>query len=330
MVQAATSRDPFLVSMRFPRDFRPDAESWAHLLASDDRFRIPVRVRIDALAYNIHGQYNTALGSTALFNNTGYYNTAVGSHALQNDGGDNFNTAVGDGSLQELIGTGSSGNNTAIGYQSLNQLATGTLNVAVGDSAGIAYTSGESSNIVIGRAGVASESNTIRIGTDGGATPPAGTQNSVFIAGIVDQTETSMPVYVDASGHLGVTVSSQRFKKDIQDMGASNEAILALHPVTFRYKTESEEHSEHFGLIAEQVAKVSPDLVVHDKDGQVLTVRYDAVNAMLLNEFQKQHAQVVEQATTISAQQKEIEDQKAQVAALAAQFAELKKEMEQK
>jgi Chaperone of endosialidase len=124
---------------------------------------------------------------------------------------------------------------------------------------------------------------------------------------------------VDSTGHLGVAASSQRFKKDIQDMGAASEAILALRPVTFHYKSAIDPAgAPQFGLVAEEVAKVSPDLVVRDAQNQVFSVRYSAVNAMLLNEFQKQHERVEEQAKTIAEQAAQSEQQKKEIAALRA------------
>jgi hypothetical protein len=133
---------------------------------------------------------------------------------------------------------------------------------------------------------------------------------------------------VNASGQLGVAPSSERFKMDIQDMGSASEAILALRPVTFRYKPEIDPAGTHqFGLVAEEVAKISPDLVVHDANNQIFTVRYDAVNAMLLNEFRKQHEHitrqdevVARQSTTISSQQVEIAAQQGEIAALRARL----------
>jgi hypothetical protein len=158
-----------------------------------------------------------------------------------------------------------------------------------------------SNNIDIGNAGVGGESATIRIGT-------AGTQTATFIAGISGVAVTGDPVVVNSNGRLGVTVSSARFKEAIKPMDKTSEAIFALNPVTFRYKKEIDaQRTLQFGLVAEDVEKINPDLVVRDAEGKVYTVRYEAVNAMLLNEFLKEHGTVQEQGATIARQQKQIE-----------------------
>jgi hypothetical protein len=197
-----------------------------------------------------------------LFNTTGSDNTANGGSALF------FNT------------TGSG--NTANGFQALYRNATGSSNIALGINAGLNLTTG-SNNIDIGNVGIADEANTIRIGTDG-------TQTKTFIAGISGTAVMGTPVKVNAAGQLGTVPSSQRFKDEIRPMDKASEAILALKPVTFRYKKEVDpEGIPQFGLVAEDVEKVNPDLVVRDSEGKVFTVRYEAVNAMLLNEFLKEH-----------------------------------------
>jgi len=164
----------------------------------------------------------------------------------------------------------------------------------MGHLAGQNLTTG-SNNIDIGNVGVATEANTIRIGTEG-------TQAATFMAGISGATVPSgVAVIIDSSGHLGTTKSSARFKEEIKPMENASEAILALKPVTFRYKHELDPDGiPQFGLIAEQVEKINPDLVARDEKGQVYTVRYDAVNAMLLNEFLKEHRKVQEQEATIA------------------------------
>jgi hypothetical protein len=156
----------------------------------------------------------------------------------------------------------------------------------VGNSAGINLTDG-SNNIDIGNAGVAAEGNTIRVGKQG-------TQTATFIAGISGATVPGgVAVIADGSGHLGTVVSSQRFKSDIKSMDKTSEAILSLRPVTFRYKPELDPAGiAQFGLVAEEVEQVDPDLVARDLNGSVYTVRYEAINAMLLNEFQKEHHKV--------------------------------------
>jgi len=162
-------------------------------------------------------------------------------------------------------------------------------NIAIGESAGYYLTTG-SNNIDIGNKGVAAESNTIRIGKKG-------TQTTTIIAGIRDTTVAGgIGVLIDSNGRLGTTTSSARFKQDIQPMDKASEAIHALQPVTFHYKKELDpERIPQFGLIAEDVAKVDPDLVARDEEGKPYTVRYEAVNAMLLNEFLKEHSKGEEQ-----------------------------------
>src|SRR5207237_5757739 len=178
--------------------------------------------------------------------------------------------------------------NAATGIGSLISNLVGSLNTAVGENAGSQLNAGESNNIDVGANvdGVSGESNTIRIGnTD---------ITDTFISGISGTTVASgAAVLVDSNGHLGTVTSSKRFKDNIKPMDKASEALLALKPITFRYKKEIDPAGiSQFGLIAEEVAKVNPDLVVRDKEGTLYTVRYDAVNAMLLNEFLKEHRKV--------------------------------------
>jgi hypothetical protein len=246
-----------------------------------------------ALNSNLSGTGNTANGLAALLvNTTGSLNTAMGVDALEHNNG-NYNTAAGYQAL-EWNGTGS--NNTGSGSQSLYFNTTGSNNIAVGFQAGY-YLSGNN-NIAIGNPGVAGESDTIRIGTTG----TTGTHTATFVAGIFNATTSGgIPVYVDASGKLGTLPSSQRFKDQIKPMDKESEALLSLTPVTFRYKPEIDPRTvPQFGLIAEEVEKVNPDLVARDADGKTFTVRYEAVNAMLLNEFLKQHRKVQDQETAIA------------------------------
>jgi uncharacterized coiled-coil protein SlyX len=169
-------------------------------------------------------------------------------------------------------------------------------------------------NIDIGNAGVAAESHKIRIGTQG-------THNGTFIAGIVGVAVNGTQVVVNANGKLGVTTSSARFKEAIRPMDKLSEAILALKPVTFRYKHELDPDGiPQFGLVAEQVEKVNPDLVARDADGKVYTVRYDAVNAMLLNEFLKEHRKAEEQDATIAQVKSTAAEQGATIALLQKQI----------
>src|SRR6266480_2049952 len=236
----------------------------------------------DALFSNTTGVNNTATGLDALGSNTaGTENTANGFFALGNSTG-NFNTANGYQALYSNI-TGL--NNTAEGWEALFN-NTGSNNIALGDSAGSDLTTG-SNNIDIGAKGAAGESNTIRIGKKG-------TQTTTRIAGISGATVAGgVGVIIDTNGKLGTVVSSERFKDNVQPMDRASEAILALHPVTFCYKHELDpEGIPQFGLVAEQVEKVNPDLVARDEQGKPYTVRYEAVNAMLLNEFLKEHRKV--------------------------------------
>ena len=261
----------------------------------------------EALYSNTTGEDNTASGSEALSSNTtGSKNTAIGNNALAINTTGSDNTAVGDAALQfTIVGnnsalgwqslfynkTGSS--NVAVGSQSLFHNTSGSNNVALGSSAGFNQTNG-SNNVVISNSGVAGESGTIRLGT-------AGKQTNAYVAGITGVTVASgVPVVIDSNGHLGTTTSSERFKEAIAPMEDVSAALLALRPVTFRYKPELDPAGiRQCGLIAEQVAKVDPDLVARDAQGTVYTVRYEQVNAMLLNEFLKEHARVQAQATAV-------------------------------
>jgi hypothetical protein len=237
----------------------------------------------EALRYNTTGLSNTANGAVALFSNTnGAFNTANGLGALFQNTTGNYNTADGIVAL-ELNTTGN--NNTAIGRFALFNNSVGSGNTALGAHAGFHLTTGDN-NINIGNRGVRDESNTIRIGTQG-------TQTKTFIAGISDAAIGGMEVRVNQNGRLGTVPSSERFKEAIKPMDSASKAILALKPVTFRYKKEIDSAgTSQFGLVAEDVEKINPDLVVRDKEGNAYSVRYDAVNAMLLNEFLKEHRKV--------------------------------------
>jgi len=258
-----------------------------------------------ALYSNTTGSYNTATGlNSLLYTTTGISNTANGAFALQNNTiginntANGVNTLVSNTTGKENTANGNSAlslnttglNNTADGSQALLRNTTGNSNIALGFQAGQNLTIG-SSNIDIGNAGVAGDSRKIRIGTQG-------TQNGTFVAGIYGVTVSrGIGVIVDSTGHLGTTTSSARFKDNVKPMDQASEAILALKPVTFRYKSEFDPDGiPQFGLVAEQVEKINPDLVARDNEGKPYTVRYEAVNAMLLNEFLKEHQKVEEQA----------------------------------
>jgi len=204
--------------------------------------------------------------------------------------------------------------NTAEGYHALKN-NTGAINIGLGVNAGLNLTTG-SHNIDIGNGGVAGESATIRIG--------AAAQTRAFVAGIRGVTTANanaVPVVIDSAGQLGTMSSSKRFKKEIKPMDQTSEAILALKPVTFQYKSDSTGTAQ-FGLIAEEVAKVNPDLVVRDEKGEIYTVRYEAVNAMLLNEFLKEHRQAQEQKATITQLNSRLAKQEATIAVLTASLKE--------
>ena len=260
-----------------------------------------------ALINNADGSGNNAVGSAALSSNTsGAANNAVGGGALLANTTGNGNNAVGNAALQSNVdgvgndgfGNGAlTGNVSGIGNTAIGDFAligsTGSFNIALGANAGSNLTTGDN-NIDIGNSGVAGEADTIRIGMQG-------TQRRIFIAGISSASGTGRPVVISGNGQLGVAPSSQRFKEEIKPMGAASEVILALKPVTFRYKKEIDpDRTPEFGLVAEEVEKVNPDLVARDEQGKPFTVRYEAVNAMLLNEFLKAHHQIEEQKATIA------------------------------
>jgi len=260
----------------------------------------------EALALNTTGSNNTATGIEALLNNmTANFNVAYGESALFSNTTGGANTAIGSGAL---VHNTTASLNTAVGTNALFSNTTGTSNIAFGNSAGTNLTTG-SNNIDIGNIGVAGDTKKIRIGT-------VGTQTATFIAGIHGVTVAGgVGVIVGTNGQLGTTTSSARFKEAIKPMDKASETILALKPVTFRYKHELDPDGvPQFGLVAEQVEKVNPDLVVRGEDGKVMTVRYEAVNAMVLNEFLKEHRKVEEQQTKLAQQQSTIGELKAAVA----------------
>jgi len=245
------------------------------------------------------GIQNTAVGLQALLNNTGgNLNTATGSQALSFNTMGNQNTGSGLGALHNNI---SGNNNSALGMSALNGNLTGNNNIGVGYQAGYNLNTGDY-NIDIGNQGVAAEANTIRIGDNN--------QTATFVAGINGVPVAGVPVVVDGNGQLGTLASSERFKNEIKPMNKSSEAIFDLKPVTFRYKNELDpKQRPQFGLVAEEVEKVDPDLVAHDAAGEVYTVRYEAVNAMLLNEFLKEHQRVEELETAVKQLQSEVAKQ---------------------
>jgi hypothetical protein len=256
-----------------------------------------------ALFTNVTGSENTATGYAALFFNRGSGNTANGIGALHSNSTGNNNTANGQralydnfsGSKNTANGSGALGNNTigdnntADGFQALGANTTGSFNIALGNNAG---------------SGVSTADDVICIGVAG-----ADVSHSCYIGNIFNQPSPSgLAVFVNSDGKLGTIMSSRRFKENIKPMDKASEAILALQPVTFRYKKDFDPiGTAQFGLVAEDVAKVNPDLVVRDKDGKPSSVRYDQVNAMLLNEFLKEHGQVQDLKRIVAEQQKQIE-----------------------
>jgi uncharacterized coiled-coil protein SlyX len=259
-----------------------------------------------ALFSHVSGGGNTAIGANALFSDaTGQLNTAIGSGALftVNSGfNGSFNTAIGAGALF----TNTSADNTAVGGTALGNNTTGHDNTAIGISALPNNTTG-SSNIAVGAfAGqaVTTATGTISIGVQG-----SNTDNNCSIAWIFGASSPGgSAVFVDANDRLGTVTSSKRFKENIQPMAKASVELFALKPVTFHYKKEIDpEGRSQFGLVAEDVEKVNPDLVVRDKEGKAYSVRYDAVNAMLLNEFLKEHRKVQEQGVAIAQQGKDFQ-----------------------
>ncbi len=265
-----------------------------------------VAIGEEALQARTNGGANVAVGPGALaLGTSGNYNTAIGSTAMAFSNG-NDNVAVGDGALNaangnENIGIGqqaglncAGNNNIAIGQYAGQSVTTGANNILLGLSAGHNVTTG-SNNIEIATQGTKNENGFIRIGD-------TATQTKTFIAGISGATISGgAAVMVNGKGQLGVATSSARYKDNIQPMAKSSESVLSLKPMTFRYKKELDpEAIPQFGLVAEEVAKVDPALVARDEEGKPYTVRYDAVNAMLLNEFLKEHRKVEEQETAIT------------------------------
>jgi len=244
----------------------------------------------EALAHTTTGLgANAGTGWRALFENTtGFHNTADGFQALLSNTTGNHNTAVGDSAIE----SNTTGNfNTADGAHSLTLNTTGSGNTVLGFNAGNSITTAD--NVIVIGENVAG----------------ANVSNSTFIGNIFGATATGgVAVFIDSSGKLGTATSSRRFKEGIKSMDKTSELLFALKPVTFRYKKEIDPAgTSQFGLVAEAVEKVSPDLVVRDNQGKPYSVRYDAVNAMLLNEFLKEHRKVQELEANTARQQKQIE-----------------------
>ena len=250
------------------------------------------------LLFNELGTDNTAIGWNALFNkrSSASLNTAVGSQALLHNTTGNVNTAVG---FAALLTNSTGQENTAVGPDALEVNTTGGFNTAIGARALHNNTTGGGNTALglLAGANVTTAQNVLCLGSSGGNVDNTAWIENVF--GVTTQGGATAPVVVSISGQLGTVASSERFKKDIATMNKTSEAILSLRPVTFHYKTDTD-GTPQFGLIAEEVAKVNPALVLPDKEGKPYSVRYDAVNAMLLNEFLKEHLKVEEQEATIT------------------------------
>jgi len=302
-----------------------------------------------AMRENTTGETNTAIGSAALtLNTTSGANVAVGDSALAvynglNAGIDGFNTALGSIALTALT---DGFQNTAVGRRALQFVTSGNNNVAVGWRTGDGFTTGDGNTFIGTQAGATAPStgqynNTILLGITGDSNA-VNPNNRCYIGhirgvipgnGVLD----SIPVIIDSDGNLGTAPSARRFKEDIKPMDQVSEAVLALKPVTFHYKNREDKNGKtpQFGLIAEDVAEVNPDLVARDNDGKIYTVRYDAVNAMLLNEFLKEHKKVGEQQasiadlkSTVALQQKGMEVLTAQLKEQAAQIQKVSAQLE--
>ena len=272
-----------------------------------------------SLKSNTTGEFNTAIGAAALQNNTaGLENTAIGYDALFSNTFGSRNIAIGSNALlfntvgTDNIGIGRfvlrsntyGGGNTAIGSNALPNDTTGSNNTVVGDAAGSGVTA--ATNVICIGAGVAG----------------ANVSNSCYIGSIFGQTSFGgSAVFINANGKLGTMTSSQRFKDDIKPMDNTSETLFTLKPVTFRYKKEIDSTgTSQFGLVAEDVEKVNPDLVVHDKDGKPYSVRYEQVNAMLLNEFLKEHKKTEKLEATVASLIATVKEQAAQIQKVSAQL----------
>lgn len=315
------------------------------LLATDGAY-FNTGIGADALSSDTYAGYNTAVGYSALNGITGFAHSdnvavgyramavgdayscvAIGSRALEINKGQ-LNTALGKGALQEntsgaqntacgwsaMVHNITGLNNIAVGAAALANNTSGSNNVALGNNSGINLVSGND-NLDFSNAGAAGDQGVIRIGTEG-------TQTATYIAGIMTSPLASaLAIGVNPSGRLGVRASSARFKEAIEPMAHSSEAIYALKPVKFRYRKELDPAAApQFGLVAEEVEKVDPELVARDDAGRPFTVRYDEVNTMLLNEFLKEHRKVEALQDAMSRQQKAIEKLESDLAAQAAQI----------
>jgi hypothetical protein len=248
---------------------------------------------------------NTIAGSSALQSSTGGpNNTALGYQAL-------FSNTVGKGNAAQgvnaLYSNTTGIRNIGIGSNALYDNVSGSYNIALGFDAGYNVTTG-SNNIEIGSSGTAGDNGTIQIGVQG-------TQTSTTIAGIFGTTLTGSAVYVTATGQLGVLASSERFKTHVETMHDASDKLAQLRPVTFKLKADSK-GTVQYGLIAEEVAHVYPELVIRDADGNISGVRYEELPPMLLNEVQQQQGKLHMQQATLQSLLEQNEIQAAQISDL--------------
>jgi hypothetical protein len=313
------------------------AEALVNNLASNN-----TGVGFDALNLNTTGENNAAVGAFALYNNnSGNRNNAVGFHALLSHITGDFNNAVGAfalaadtaGGSNNAFGDGALASNTAgvfntaVGDSALDSNTTGAQNTAVGTNALSGNHTGDS-NIALGfnaGTGITTANNVICIGNIGQDVTDSTWIGNVY--GVTTQSGTTAPVVVSDGGQLGTAPSSERFKKDIARMDKASEDIISLRPVTFHYKTDTR-GTPQFGLIAEEVAKVNAALVLPDKEGKPYTVRYDAVNAMLLNEFLKEHHKVQELEASNLQLKHDFAEQQKQIDALTAGLQKMSAQLE--
>jgi hypothetical protein len=247
------------------------------------------------------GSLSTGVGAEALFHGSGNNDTAMGYRALYNNTAGNQNTAIGSQSLQ----SNTTGNrNTAIGSFALEASTASSGNIAIGDFSGAAHSSGDD-NVYLGNEGVGTESGTIRIGS-------GSTHTRIFLAGVLNSSVTGSAVLITGTGQLGIATSSARFKQDITDMGSASDSLMKLRPVTFHYKGHTGDPLQ-YGLIAEEVEKVLPELVMKDAADQPQTVLYHEMPAMLLNELQKQQRRIEAQDDEIATLRKRLESLEAKL-----------------
>ena len=296
----------------------------------------------EALTNNTAGYYNTASGSQALYSNTtgfdetasgykalysnttGSYNTAIGVSALYSNSTGGSDSAFGVNSLvsnttgsnlsavgvNSLVSNTTGNNNTASGYAALYKNTTGSNNIAVGYQAGYHITTG-SNNIDIGALGTAADNGLIRIGT-------TSTHTAAYIAGITNSQVTGSAVYINSNGRLGVLASSERYKTAIAPMGSNSAKLQQLRPVTFHLKADPK-GALQYGLIAEEVARVYPELVIRNESGRIDGVRYDELAPMLLNQMQKQAVEI----RHLKQQQKTVDEMQRQLAEMHAVLVKL-------